>query len=91
VLFTIFIFGPCEPLIPLLMFPAAAQSPWSVVLVASVFGLATLGVMTGVVLAGTFGLSVLGQGRWLRSLGRYSHALAGAMIALCGAAIHLGL
>jgi hypothetical protein len=28
VLFTIFVFGPCEPLIPILMYPAAAESLW---------------------------------------------------------------
>ncbi|MEN8127405.1 MAG: hypothetical protein ABFR90_06325, partial [Planctomycetota bacterium] len=28
ILFTIFVFGPCEPLIPLLMYPAAESSVW---------------------------------------------------------------
>ena len=30
VLFTIFLFGPCEPLIPLLMYPAAKGNMWGV-------------------------------------------------------------
>ncbi|MCK7525682.1 MAG: hypothetical protein MZV64_52785 [Ignavibacteriales bacterium] len=34
VLFTIFVFGPCEPLIPLVMYPAARHSTAGVVLVA---------------------------------------------------------
>ena len=42
ILFTIFLFGPCEPLIPLLMYPAAAENLWSVALVAGVFGGVTL-------------------------------------------------
>ncbi len=33
VLFTIFLFGPCEPLIPILMYPAATLNGWSVLMV----------------------------------------------------------
>ena len=86
VLFTIFLFGPCEPLIPILMYPAAAESPWGVALVASVFGLVTVGTMLALVLAGTYGLGFARA----RRLTRYSHALAGGVILLCGVAIHLG-
>ncbi len=87
VLFTIFVFGPCEPLIPILMYPAAAQSAWGVAMVAGVFAAATIGTMMIVVLAGTFSLNLLPTTK----LQRYSHALAGAAILLCGVAIHLGL
>ena len=87
VLFTIFVFGPCEPLIPILMYPAAAESLWAVVLVAAVFGAVTIATMMSVVLISTFVINLLPTGR----LERYSHALAGAAIFLCGVAIHLGL
>ena len=87
VLFTIFVFGPCEPLIPILMYPAAAESAWSVAIVAGVFAAATIGTMMVVVLAGTFSLNLLPTTK----LQRYSHALAGAALLLCGVAIHLGL
>ncbi len=88
VLFTIFVLGPCEPLIPLLMYPAAKNSLSGVVLVAGVFGLVTVSTMLGVVLVSTLGIS------WLpmKGLERYSHALAGAAITLSGLAIQfLGL
>lgn len=88
VLFTLFVFGPCEPLIPLLMVPAAQESWGGVVLVTTVFGLTTLATMTAAVLVCQFGLERLPLGH----LERYTHALAGAALALCGAAInYLGL
>jgi nickel/cobalt exporter len=88
VLFTIFVLGPCEPLIPLLMYPAAKSSLGGVVLVAGVFGVITISTMLGIVLVSTLGLSQLP----VRRLERYSHALAGATIALSGLAIQfLGL
>jgi len=87
VLFTIFVLGPCEPLIPILMYPAAADSAFGVALVAGVFGAATILTMLAVVLLLSFGLSRLPT----RGLERYSHALAGLAIFLCGVAIHLGL
>ena len=87
VLFTIFVLGPCEPLIPLLMVPAAGQSWLAVLVVALVFSLCTLGAMTAVVVVGYYGLSRLA----LPGLARYSHALAGFALFACGAAIKLGL
>ena len=87
VLFTIFVFGPCEPLIPILMYPAAADSAFGVALVAGVFGATTVLTMLAIVLLLSFGLSRLPT----RGLERYSHALAGLAIFLCGVAIHLGL
>ena len=87
VLFTIFVFGPCEPLIPLLMYPAASESAAGVAIVAGVFGATTITTMLAIVLSLSFGLDRLPT----RSFERYSHALAGAAIFLCGIAIHLGL
>lgn len=88
ILFTIFIFGPCEPLIPILMYPAAKGSLISTVLVAGVFGLVTITTMMTVVIASSYGLAKLP----LKGLQKYSHALAGFVIFLSGGAIKfLGL
>lgn len=87
VLFIVFVLGPCEPLIPLLMFPAASESAAAVALVAAVFGAVTVATMATVVLLSSYGLSFVRQER----LGRYAHALAGAFILLCGVAIRFGL
>ena len=87
ILFTIFVFGPCEPLIPVLMFPAAQLSLPGVVLVAVVFAVCTIATMVAMVTAGYFGLSKLSFWR----LSRYGHAVAGLAMASCGAAIQFGL
>ncbi len=88
VLFTIFVLGPCEPLIPLVMYPAARNNMISVVMVVSIFGLTTIVTMLAIVLASFYGLSRLP----LRQLEKYSHALAGLAILLSGGAIKfLGL
>jgi len=89
VLFTIFVFGPCEPLIPLVMYPAAEGSLWSVILVTFVFAVSTIGTMTAVVLLGTVGVSKLANP--LARFERYGHALAGFVVLACGTGIKLGL
>lgn len=88
ILFTIFVFGPCEPLIPLIMYPAAKGSMASVAIVAAVFGVVTISTMLAAVMATFYGLSAIS----LPGVRRYSHALAGFFILLCGGAIKfLGL
>lgn len=88
ILFTIFVFGPCEPLIPILMYPAAKKSFLGVVLVTGVFGAVTVLTMLGIVLISIWGIKLLPVAR----LERYVHAMAGAIICLCGVAIEfLGL
>jgi nickel/cobalt exporter len=87
ILFTIFVFGPCEPLIPLLMYPATALSSQAIVLVAVVFGAVTIATMTGVIFLSSLGLGFISPER----LGRFNHSLAGGTIFLCGIAIRLGL
>lgn len=87
ILFVIFVFGPCEPLIPLLMYPAVAVSTGAVIAVAVVFGLVTIATMVTVVFLTSLGLGFMATSR----LSRYGHAMAGAVIFLCGVAIHLGL
>jgi nickel/cobalt exporter len=88
VLFTIFIFGPCEPLIPLLMYPAAKGGFWNIIIVTGVFAAVTIGTMMSVVLISAFGINCVP----VLKLERYTHALAGATIFLCGMSIQfLGL
>jgi len=87
ILFTIFLFGPCEPLIPLLMVPAAGGNWWHVALVAGAFSAATLAAMLGAV---TIGLAGLEHARFAK-LERYSDALAGAAVTVCGLLVNFGL
>ena len=87
VLFTIFLFGPCEPLIPMLMYPAAKGNMVGVLLVTLVFGAITIATMTTIVALAYFGVGALRFNR----LHRYAHALAGFVILTCGAAIKAGL
>jgi hypothetical protein len=57
-------------------------------MVTAVFGCVTILTMLGVVLVSSFGLNLLPMGK----LERFSHALAGGSIFLCGVAIQfLGL
>lgn len=86
-LFVIFVLGPCEALIPLLMYPAAQHSAWGVGLVVLAFAVTTIATMLGIVW-----LALRGLERFpLASAERYTHALAGAALGLCGVGIVLGL
>ncbi len=87
ILFTIFVLGPCEPLIPLLMVPAARQSGSSVAAVAGVFAVCTIGTMLTVVALAYWGFGRLST----TGIERYAHALAGAALAACGAGMVAGL
>jgi nickel/cobalt transporter (NicO) family protein len=88
VLFTIFIFGPCEPLIPILMYPAATESTFGLVVVTIVFSLVTIGTMLAVVLAVLRGIEFLP----MKKMERYTHAIAGGFVFFSGVAIiFLGL
>ena len=88
ILFTIFVLGPCEPLIPLLMYPAAKASTAGIALVVLIFLVVTVVTMLGTVMLLSTGIERLP----IKRLERYTHALAGATISLCGVAIQfLGL
>jgi sulfite exporter TauE/SafE len=84
-LFIIFILGPCEPLIPLLMVPAFELGAWAAVPVTLAFSLTTIGTMTMLVTAGFFGLALPA---WKRLEG-HANTLAGLAIAASGLAIKL--
>jgi len=88
VLFTIFVLGPCEPLIPILMYPAAKNSIFGMLVVTASFGIVTIATMLTIVVALSLGIRFVPLGR----LERYSHAMAGAVICLSGMAVQfLGL
>jgi sulfite exporter TauE/SafE len=80
IIFIIFLLGPCEPLIPLLSFPAAKHSFANIIIIISVFTLVTLIIMVTMVLMGYYGISFLK----LDKLEKYSSILAGVTVILCG-------
>lgn len=88
ILFLIFVFGPCEVLIPMLVYPAAEESAFGVFLVALVFGVATVTTMLLVVLLGYQGFSMLK----FRGKEYQLHLYAGLIILFSGVGIQfLGL
>ena len=88
ILFLIFIFGPCEPLIPILMYPAAQSNIGGAVLVSVLFSAVTIATMMSVVLVFKLGFSRIN----LKPVEKYSNVIAGAVIFLSGMAIQfLGL
>lgn len=87
ILFLIFVLGPCEPLIPILMYPAAEASTLGLVAVTSTFGIVTIGTMLAIVLTVNYGVSFVKVSK----LEKYTHVIAGATIALSGVLILIGL
>jgi ABC-type nickel/cobalt efflux system permease component RcnA len=83
VLFTIFVLGPCEAMIPLLLFPASEKNYTGLIVVAIVFGLVTILTMLAVVMLSVYGLSFAYFGK----MERYTHAIAGAIVLLSGIGI----
>lgn len=78
-LVAIFVLGPCEPLIPLMLL--AAQHGWGAIwLVSVLFSIATIAMMIGQALLAYLGVRLLATER----LERWTHALAGVLIALTG-------
>jgi nickel/cobalt exporter len=84
-LFIVFVLGPCEPLIPILMFPAVKHDWYGVVIVTLAFGVATISTMCALVYAASKGLSFIKT----QVLEKYVHAMAGGIIALSGMAIKI--
>lgn len=87
-LLLIFVLGPCEPLIPLFVLPASRGDWGLAVATAVVFTLVTLATMVSLTAAALTGSKQLRLG----PLERWSHALAGTVVAASGLAIlFLGL
>jgi hypothetical protein len=83
-LFILIIFGPCEPLIPLLL--ASSAYGWvNVVVTVGIFSAATITIMMLQVHAALWGVSFFK----LKILERASDAIAGGVIALTGVAIRI--
>ena len=88
VLFLIFVFGPCEPLIPILMYPAAQNHWFDLSVVTLAFAVVTIATMSVIVFLGLKGFHLLP----VEKIERYTHAIAGFTILLCGLGIQfLGL
>lgn len=80
VMFVIFLLGPCEPMIPLLYFPAAKNSWSGMVILISVYTLFTLLTMVTMVVLGYKGITLVKT----QKLERFVHAIGGLTIFICG-------
>lgn len=80
VMFLIFVLGPCEPMIPLLYFPAAKHSLSGMILLIIVYTICTLAAMLIMVTTGYFGFGFLQT----EKLEKWVHALGGLTIFICG-------
>ena len=88
VLFTIFVLGPCEPLIPILMYPSAKNSIAGLVLITLIFAAVTIATMMTVVYVASLGYKFVP----MKKMERFSHAIAGFIIMFSGLGIQfLGL
>ena len=81
VMFIIFLLGPCEPMIPLLYFPAAQNNWWVMLLMILVYMMITLVTMVVMVTLGYLGTAFINT----EKAGRYIHAIGGFTIMFCGA------
>lgn len=81
VMFLIFVLGPCEPMIPLLYFPAAQNSLQGILVLIAVYTFFTLATMLIMVLLGYFGISFVKT----EKLEGHIHSLAGTTLFVCGA------
>ncbi len=81
VMFIIFILGPCEPMIPLLYFPAAQNSWLGMAMLIVIYTLVTLFTMILLVLLGYYGIAFVK----IEKMERFVHALGGLTIFICGA------
>ncbi len=80
VMFIIFLLGPCEPMIPLLFFPAV-QSNWvGILLLVGTYTLCTLTTMLALVLAGYYGIGLSKTD----VLEKHMHLIGGIAISICG-------
>lgn len=87
ILFLIFAFGPCEVLIPLLMYPAAEANVFAIFAVVAAFSIATIFTMVASVMLIVFGMNFVK----LPNLHRFNHAVAGFAVLLCGVLVKIGL
>jgi sulfite exporter TauE/SafE len=84
VLFIIFVFGPCEVLIPMLFIPAVQRNAIGIASVAIFFGITTIATMMFIVYLGHHGSSFLK----FKSREKYMHLIAGLVILVAGLGMH---
>jgi nickel/cobalt exporter len=88
ILFLIFVFGPCEPLIPIVMYPASQNNLNGALFVSLLFSVVTISTMMSIVLVFKLGFSRIN----LKPFEKYNNLIAGFVILLSGLAIQfLGL
>jgi hypothetical protein len=83
-LFAIMVFGPCEPLIPL-MFVASKQGLPAVWAISAAFSIVTVSMVVGQSLLSYAGVRLI-NAPWME---RYAHAMAGVVIVLTAVAVML--
>jgi len=83
ILFLIFVFGPCEVLIPMLIFPAYKESTFGMVTVALIFGITTILTMLLAVYIGHKGTSLIR----FKKHEKYLHLVAGLLILMSASGI----
>ena len=84
-LFILLVLGPCEPLIPILMYPAATHNNLALIAVTVSFAGCTIATMLIAVFIGLKGIRLIK----VEKLERYSHIFAGGAILSCGLAVLL--
>jgi sulfite exporter TauE/SafE len=83
-LFVLFALVPCEPMIPVIMFPALTDGGvWGLAAVTLTYSFITIVTMVVMTFVGLKGLQMFRLNR----LERYSHALAGFIVFACGLAV----
>ena len=86
VLFLFFILGPCEPLIPLMMYQSSGFNLTAITIVALSFGVTSVFTMVALVMFGFYGLSKVSIPQAFK---KFSHAFSGVVILMSGLAIQL--
>jgi len=84
-LLVIFVLGPCEPLVPLMIVPALQHGIRTAMWVAAVFSATTISCMLVLVVVGWYGLNRIS----LRQFEVHAHTFAGLTLAAAGAAMQL--
>lgn len=83
VLILVFLLGPCEPLIPIMIYAAIQSSLWFVFGISAIFGVITIITMLTLVTFSVFGTKLIN----LPFLEKYGHTMAGIIICFSGFAI----
>jgi len=87
-LFIIFAFGPCEVLIPQIIYPAAAHNWAAVLFVTAVFGVSTISTMLVMTASLFYGVNLASS--FSQRLFAWKDAIAGGAIASCAALMFAG-